>query len=43
MTTYTLRRAGSDDLAPADYRDACAERIYITAQNERQRREGNRP
>jgi hypothetical protein len=21
MTTYTLRRAGSDDLAPADYRD----------------------
>lgn len=23
--------------------DACAERIYITAQNERQRREGNRP
>jgi hypothetical protein len=23
--------------------DACAERIYIAAQNERQRREGNRP
>jgi hypothetical protein len=23
--------------------DACAERVYITAQNERQKREGNRP